>query len=898
MMILNWIFQIQSYLNSYSRYIRYRWMTSLIFAAVLAILIWFYGSQLSIGTWHPFATARTRLFAVVAIGIGWLVYIGMKLFGARRADRKLIDAVTDDKADPQRAAAEDVAELRGRLRDALKTLRKSLGRGSVYQLPWYLLIGAPGAGKTTALVNSGLHFPLANEGGGGPQPIQGVAGTRHCDWWFTNEAVLIDTAGRYTSQDGEQETDKAGWIGFLKLLQKNRRRQPLNGALVILGLDDIMNADPAERLKQGRVIRKRLRELDETFKLRVPAYIVLTKADRLAGFNAYFENLDRSTREQVWGVTLPLPASGVEGGDLADRFGHALDALVERLNALMLDRLQSEQDSERRAEIFAFPSQVALIAEPLHEMLGELAAASRFDPPPRIRGIYLASAQQDQAPLDLVTRAAVTHFGVELPRLAEATIAGNKSYFLARLLKEVVFGEASLISTDPLRERRNRIIRWAGAAAVGVVTLVVCASWGADFLRQESQLASTEARVAVYAPDAQAIKVKQVTDRDFAAVDRLLDQAAAISAPYEGSEKARRLGLPTQYDKVHSGYENLYTRALNSFLLPRLLIQVEADMKPKPELAAYVNDNVRVYPMLGSRLGMDEGFARKTLEEDLQRALPGQDKAQVRASLIKHVAALVARPLAPITLDDGLLKEALANEHSRDLFNKWMVEGGQVCAATLDGGYPFVKGSLKDVTAAEFGALFGPNGAFDSFYKKELASKVDTTGSPWKWKTGAGEGSGSDDGLRAFELADAIRTSFFSSANNALGFSFDVTPLSLSGPAIGVTLASDGQQVSYSSGVRDASRPIALTWPGNLGIKGAELSFQPPGNIDGTTLKRGLWALFRVVDAGTVKVLGPERLNVSFGADGRAASFEFRVDMPIDPFDLAALRRFHCPKAL
>ncbi len=108
---------------------RYRWLTSLIFAAVLAILIWFYGTQLQIGTWHSFANASTRLFAVVAIGIGWLVYIGLKLFGARRADRKLMDAVTDSgKVDPQRAAAEDVAELRGRLRDALKVLRKSLGR--------------------------------------------------------------------------------------------------------------------------------------------------------------------------------------------------------------------------------------------------------------------------------------------------------------------------------------------------------------------------------------------------------------------------------------------------------------------------------------------------------------------------------------------------------------------------------------------------------------------------------------------------------------------------------------------------------------------------------------------------------------------------------------------------
>ena len=379
---------------------------------------------------------------------------------------------------------------------------------------------------------------------------------------------------------------------------------------------------------------------------------------------------------------------------------------------------------------------------------------------------------------------------------------------------------------------------------------------------------------------------------------RVLDQAEAISAPYEDHQHANRIGLPSQYDKVHSGYENLYTRALNDFLLPRLLIQVEDDMKPKPETASYVADNVRVYPMLGSRLRMDQGFAAKTLDEDMQRALPGADKASVRAALGHHIAALVARPLVPITLDDGLLKEALANEHSRDLFDKWQEKGGATCAATLESGYPFAKGSLKDITAADFTALFGPNGAFDSFFKSELATKVDATGSPWKWKKGAGNDGATDQGLHDFELAEAIRASFFTASNNALGFGFDVTPLSLSGPAIGVTLASDGQQVSYSQGVRDGSRPISLTWPGNLGINGAELSFQPAGNVDGTTLKRGLWALFRVLDAGKVVALGPERVTATFGTGGRVAAFEFRVDTPLDPFDLASLRRFHCPKSL
>lgn len=89
-------------------------------------------------------------------------------------------------------------------------------RQYLYQLPWYVIIGAPGAGKTTALVNSGLHFPLADRFG---NQLRGVGGTRNCDWWFTNDAVLLDTAGRYTTQESQREEDAGEWQSFVALLK-------------------------------------------------------------------------------------------------------------------------------------------------------------------------------------------------------------------------------------------------------------------------------------------------------------------------------------------------------------------------------------------------------------------------------------------------------------------------------------------------------------------------------------------------------------------------------------------------------------------------------------------------------------------------------------------------------
>ncbi len=75
------------------------------------------------------------------------------------------------------------------------------------------------SGKTTALLNAGLRFPLAAKMG--TDPLAGVGGTRLCDWWFAEDAVLIDTAGRYTTRDSDAAADKAGWDAFLNLLKKH-----------------------------------------------------------------------------------------------------------------------------------------------------------------------------------------------------------------------------------------------------------------------------------------------------------------------------------------------------------------------------------------------------------------------------------------------------------------------------------------------------------------------------------------------------------------------------------------------------------------------------------------------------------------------------------------------------
>src|SRR5690606_9363107 len=177
---------------------------------------------------------------------------------------------------------------------AVKMLRKTRGRGSLYSLPWYMVIGPPGSGKSTLVRNSGLQFPLAGQFG--KESLRGVGGTRNCDWWFTDEAVFLDTAGRYTTQDSDQLADAGAWADFLRLLRRFRRKRPINGVIVTMSMSDLLLLDDAERDLHAQAIRRRLDELGEQLRVRVPVYMVLTKCDLVAGFGEFFDDLNPEER--------------------------------------------------------------------------------------------------------------------------------------------------------------------------------------------------------------------------------------------------------------------------------------------------------------------------------------------------------------------------------------------------------------------------------------------------------------------------------------------------------------------------------------------------------------------------------------------------------------------------
>jgi type VI secretion system protein ImpL len=637
------------------------WFVSFIGLVAIAVLIWFLGPTL------PFLESQTaRIIAIAVFFAIWLIANLFVVWRHRRNQKKLISGIAGAPSDPaavaRQSASDEVGLLRERLEDALKQLRgttrqRPWARSYLYELPWYILIGPPGSGKTTALRNSGLNFPLSEKFG--RDPVRGVGGTRNCDWWLTDEAVMLDTAGRYTTQDSDQSVDQQAWLGFLDLLKRSRPRQPINGAVVAIGLPELAAAGPAGREAHARAIRTRLKELRERFGMRFPVYLIFAKLDLIAGFIEFFDDLDKSAREQVWGMTFPLETKDDQAGAVA-HFGTEFDALIERLNQRIVDRLAGERDVERRALIFGFPGQLASLKPMLIEFLGAVFAPSRYEERAMLRGVYLTSATQEGTPVDRLMSAIAQSFAVERQQLRAFSGAG-RSYFVTRLFKELVFGEANLVQSDPVRERRRRLRRGLAYGGIAVVMVAVLVAWALSYLGNRDLIARSETAATQYDRAARALDQRIVNDDNLSAVVPVLDMARALPAGYDDARHGAPLRLDFglyQGDKLGSEAKVAYQRALNGFLLPRLMVGVHNRLAANLGNLDLSMVLLETYLMLGQEGPLNRELIKRTVNAIWGNPYPGRDGAAGQAALDAHLDALLAEPLARIPLDAVLIGQA------------------------------------------------------------------------------------------------------------------------------------------------------------------------------------------------------------------------------------------------
>jgi len=439
-----------------------RWLTTFFLLAAMAYGI---GRFLKLGN-RSWILVAVVLVCCTVYGIVELVRGRSAKKKSRELDRSL-GLHSRESGVAKEEIRERLADLSEKWQSSVAQLRES--GMAIYDLPWYLLIGEPQSGKSTTLKNSGLEFPV------GADALSGSGGTRNCDWWFTDEAVILDTAGRFTFQE-ESAPDQQEWEMFLKLLRKHRRDSPINGAIIVIPATSLVEDTAEEQEKKAKNIRQKLLHLQKVLEIRFPLFILITKADRILGFTEFFSKLEPAEQRQLFGWSNPGPHE--EGWNL-EGFGGVFDGIVDRVHKQRMRFLKDEDNLGLVDKLFVFPEELAAIKEPLANYLHTIFKSSRFEEPFLFRGFYLTSGVQQGRPIALACRDLLrVQFGDPQGVLEDLDQVFSKSraFFIRDFYEKKLFPEKGLIARTRAAEtkgRRYRLAMYGLGGTLAALTLLL-----------------------------------------------------------------------------------------------------------------------------------------------------------------------------------------------------------------------------------------------------------------------------------------------------------------------------------------------------------------------------------------------------------------------------------------
>lgn len=392
---------------------------------------------------------------------------------------------------------------------------KAAGK-DLYDLPWYLLVGPSGTGKTEMMRHSGIPTPPGLQDG-----LQGAGGTINMHWWLYNQSVVIDTAGRMFMEERE-DAAITEWKLLLKMLREYRGNCPINGLLLVVSADSLLR-DSNEKVEQvAGVVARQLDGIQRTLDVRFPVSVVVTKCDMILGFREFFETLnDANAQHQILGWVNPAALDDKFQPELVEEHMQTVRrTLLKRRMGLLQNPVHTGNMNDRRVdqvdELFELPDNLMRIAPRLRRYLEMIFSQGAWSPKPLfLRGIYFTSSMREHQPLDMTLSQAL---GVPVDSLpGREVVEKDRSYFIRDVYQNKVFPEKGLVtraSNVSASERRwRRII--AGVAAAGLLLVTgLTVLFYFDFKKSVGDRAAEWNQVAMVAGEAEYAKQLRYFDPD------------------------------------------------------------------------------------------------------------------------------------------------------------------------------------------------------------------------------------------------------------------------------------------------------------------------------------------------------------------------------------------------
>ncbi|RJR17432.1 MAG: type VI secretion system protein ImpL [Nitrospiraceae bacterium] len=441
---------------------------SLIAITAILVVLLIFGITLSLD-W-PWWVGFFLLLALVGIGIG--VIFLRKLMLRKKEQQFVQQVIAQDEARMKAASGkekDELKDLQAKWKEAVEALRRSHLRkygNPLYVLPWYLIMGESGSGKTTSIKSARLSSPFVEV-----THTSGISGTRNCDWWFFEQAIIIDTAGRYAVPVDEGK-DKEEWQGFLSLLVKYRKKEPLHGLIVTVAANKLLEGTVEALEEDGKNIRRRIDELMRVLGIKFPVYVLVTKCDLIQGMTRFCDHLPEESTGQPMGVM-----NSDLSKDIDAFIKRAMNTVGERLRNLRILLLNKPEAGGVDPGLLLFPEEFENLSRGIEAFMKGAFQENPYQETPVLRGLFFSSGRQEGSPY--------SHFLSKLGLIGEKEVlpGTNKGLFLHDFFSKILPGDRGLFAPTRRAVEWQTLTRNLGLVSWVIIGIAICGLLSFSFVK-------------------------------------------------------------------------------------------------------------------------------------------------------------------------------------------------------------------------------------------------------------------------------------------------------------------------------------------------------------------------------------------------------------------------------
>ncbi|EJJ6948263.1 type VI secretion system membrane subunit TssM [Salmonella enterica] len=595
------------------------WLLALVWVALL-VWIWWKGPAWQFYDEPWLKPLSHRWLATAVWGLMTLAWLTVRVTKRLQQLERQQKQQREEEKDP--LSLELNAQQRYLNRWLLRLQRHLDSRRYLWQLPWYMVIGPTGSGKT-ALLREGFPSDIIYT----PEAVRGTEQRLYIMPHVGKQAVIFDASGALCGEPDADTLHRRLWAHWLDWLVQKRARQPLNGLILTLDLPELLTAGKRQREALLQTLRSRLQDVRQHLHCQLPVYVVLTKLDLLAGFSPLFTSLDKAGRDAILGVTFTHRAH--ENDDWRTELNAFWQTWGEQLNQALPDLMLAQ--NHHRSALFSFVRQMQGVNDTLSALLDSLLDGENMDV--MLRGVYLTSSLQRGQVDDIFMQSAASQYRLGNSPQVAWPLVDTTPYFTRNLFPQALLAEPNLSGENSVwlgNARRRMMIFTAGSAV-----LIVLAAGGWHHYYNSNWNAGV--RVLEQARTFMDVPPPQGIDDDGNLQLPLLNPVRDATLAYgDWGDRSRLADLGLYQGRRIGPYvEQTYLQLLEQRYLPALTNGLIKDLATAPQNSEQKLAVLRVLRMLEDKSGRNNEVVKQYMAKRWSERFHGQ--RDIQAQLMAHL---------------------------------------------------------------------------------------------------------------------------------------------------------------------------------------------------------------------------------------------------------------------